>query len=417
MKTILLVFLGLLTTARAADFYVATTGRDSASGANDDPWRTIQRGVNSLRPGDVLRVRAGNYAEHVKLTVNGTADKPVVIRATESERVTLDPGSFTGRGRRHLRLEGFHILNTRGDRPAIEFHGDGSHLWIIGNEISGLESRNAAALRVGGTTHDFVIATNHVHRNNTGNQEAIRVHQRTHDFKILGNTVTANSNIGIDVVGWAQFGKPHSGLVCGNRAHNNGRQAPWSSGIYLDGPDNIIVEYNISSGQPIGIQFGCEPSDDASKNNICRYNLVYDNAEYGFSIGGYTGGTVHHCVIHNNVFANNKREVGFSRNAGHHNTLVNNILFNPTGQSINLLARPRDTVIDFNCYFTRFGTTPGNNSITADPRFVNVEGKDFRLRRDSPCIDTGRLVTRGLTDFTGRAVTRPDIGAYEINVP
>ena len=411
MKTLLCALLGLLTTARAADYYVATTGRDTASGSKRDPWRSIQRGVNSLRPGDVLHVRTGNYPEHVKLTANGTADRPVVIRATEGERVTLDPGSFTGWSRRHLRLEGFHILNTRGDRPAIEFHGDGSHVQIIGNEISGLDARNAAALRVGGTMHDFVIARNHVHHNNTGNQEAIRVHQRTHDFQILDNEVNDNTNIGIDVVGWARFGKPHSGLIRGNITRDNALRAPWASGIYLDGPDNIVVEYNISSGNWFGIQLGCEPADDASKGNICRYNLVFGNKEYGIGLGGWTGGTVHHCQIYNNVVANNKRGFGFSKNAGHHNLVVNNIFYEPNGQAMNFLGQPRDTIIDHNCYFARHGQMPGANSIKADPKFMNL--KSFHLRAGSPCIDAGRLVIPGLSDFSGRKVTRPDIGAQE----
>jgi hypothetical protein len=412
-----IVLIGLLSavwsSADAATYHVATDGNDTAPGTEKQPWRTLQAAVDRLRPGDTLLVHEGNYPEDVLLRRSGGTGKPIVIQSRGADRVTLNPGSFLGRDCSHLRLRGFHIQNTRGDRAAIEFTGTGGFVEIIRNEITGQVARNAAALRVGGAMHDFVIATNHVHHNNTGNQEAIRVHNRTHDFQILGNIVTDNSNIGIDVVGWARYGKPYNGLIAGNRAHNNARQAPWASGIYLDGPDNIVVEYNISSGQPIGIQFGCEPSDDSSQNNICRYNLVYDNTEYGFSLGGYTGGTVHHCLIHNNVFKNNQREVGFSRNAGHHNTLVNNILFNPAGQSLNFLSQPRDTVIDFNCYFTRFGPTPGGDSVIADPRFVDLRRNDFHLRADSPCIDAGKSVAREMTDFDRRPVARPDIGAFE----
>ena len=399
--------------AAGENFHVAMDGRDTHPGSLALPWRTIQQAVDRLRPGDTLRVRAGVYSENVTLRASGRPGQPIVIRSFEGERVILKSGSFFGQNCSHLRLEGFRILDTRGDRPAIEFSGSGGFVEIVGNEIQGLVSRNAAALRVGGTIHDFLIATNHVHHNDTGNQEAIRVHNRTHDFKVLGNLVTDNSNIGIDIVGWAQFGKPFNGLVRGNRTHDNARRAPWASGIYLDGPDSIIVEHNISSGQPIGIQFGCEPANDSSKGNVLRHNLVHDNTEYGFSIGGYTGGTVHHCLIHNNVFANNKREIGFSRNAGHHNTLVNNILFNPGGQSINYLSQPDGTVIDFNCYRVRHGATPGANSIQADPRFVDAAGKNFRLLPGSPCIDSGMVIGPGVKDLDGRAGVRPDIGAFE----
>ena len=148
------------------------------------------------------------------------------------------------------------------------------------------------------------------------------------------------------------------------------------------------------------------PSDDVSGGHVFRYNIAYDNREYGLAIGGYTGGEVHHCVVHNNVFVNNQREIGFSKNAGHHHRVVNNILFNPAGQSINYLSQPTDTVIDSNCYLTRNGDRPGKQSVSADPLFIDVAKHDFRLRSGSPCIEAGQAV-KDLPPPT------PDIGVFE----
>jgi hypothetical protein len=45
--------------------YVAPTGNDRASGTRARPWRTIQRGITALRPGDTLVIRGGTYRERI----------------------------------------------------------------------------------------------------------------------------------------------------------------------------------------------------------------------------------------------------------------------------------------------------------------------------------------------------------------
>ena len=408
--------------SRGEEYFVSTNGSDQADGSKSEPWRTIDTAVGRLNPGDTLSIFPGVYRESVSISVSGVRGKPILIRSLKPRKAILDGGGILARDRSYVTIQGFSIRNTRGDRPALEITGQGAFVEIRDNEITGLVSKNAAALRVGGRMHDFLIEGNHVHKNVTGNQEAIRVHESTHDFQILRNEVNENSNIGIDIVGWSQYGKPRNGLVRENVTRNNAYQAPWGTGIYLDGPENIVVEYNISSGNPIGFQLGCEPSDDVSSGNVMRYNLAHDNREYGLHIGGFTGGTVRDCLIHNNTFVENHREIGFSRNAGQSNILVNNILYSPSGRSINYLSRPTETIIDWNCYFVREGETPGVNSVTSNPAFVDVLSGKYGLRMASPCIDKGRDVSNVERDLAGKHVpldgsgdgrARLDLGALE----
>ena len=63
----------------------------------------------------------------------------------------------------------------------------------------------------------------------------------------------------------------------------------------------------------------------------------------------------------------------------------------------------------------------GINTVTNDPRFVDLLNGDFHLRSDSPCINAGQnsYVTNS-TDFDGhprRAGGTVDIGAYELQNP
>ena len=62
----------------------------------------------------------------------------------------------------------------------------------------------------------------------------------------------------------------------------------------------------------------------------------------------------------------------------------------------------------------------GNNSIPADPRFINAAKGDYRLRGSSPCIDAGlnQAWMSGAIDLDGHdriapGTGRVDIGAYE----
>jgi hypothetical protein len=60
------------------------------------------------------------------------------------------------------------------------------------------------------------------------------------------------------------------------------------------------------------------------------------------------------------------------------------------------------------------------NNISQDPRFVDAANGDYRLRSDSPSIDSGTAVDAPDHDVLGTA--RPqgnglDMGAYEMSYP
>jgi len=78
--------------ARGAVIYVSPNGNDGHDGAGPDPahaLRTIQEGVNRLRPGDTLRVRGGVYRETVVFPRSGRADAPITVEPYREEIVTI----------------------------------------------------------------------------------------------------------------------------------------------------------------------------------------------------------------------------------------------------------------------------------------------------------------------------------------
>ena len=70
-------------------YYVSPSGSDSAAGTLEQPFLTVQHGVNQLQAGDTLILRAGNYHEQVTVQRSGTAGAPITLAAYSGETPTL----------------------------------------------------------------------------------------------------------------------------------------------------------------------------------------------------------------------------------------------------------------------------------------------------------------------------------------
>jgi len=75
-----------------AEFFVdtnAANASDENPGTREQPFKTINRGVRELLPGDTLTVRGGVYRESVVLDLIGRPDKPITIQAAPGETVVV----------------------------------------------------------------------------------------------------------------------------------------------------------------------------------------------------------------------------------------------------------------------------------------------------------------------------------------
>ena len=73
-------------------FVDAARGDDRHDGTQDKPWKTVAHALAKLKPGDTLYLRGGRYYETVDLTVSGTAEKLITVRAYPGELAILDSG-------------------------------------------------------------------------------------------------------------------------------------------------------------------------------------------------------------------------------------------------------------------------------------------------------------------------------------
>ena len=225
-------------------FYVAATGSDSSPGTQAQPWRTIQKALNTLTAGQRALVRAGTYSENLNMSRAGTAAAPITVEAFPGERPVLtSAGNHPLRvetGGAYFRFRGFTIerspLNSGGN---VDLYGH--HLEISGNEIR------------------------------LGQDQGIYTAEESHHAQILGNWI-----------------------------HDNGKGiAHQSHGIYLQGDDHLVAN-NVINDHVEG--FGIQVYDKGDRA-IVTANTITGAGHSGIVVGG--SGGVSGVRVHNNVLAFN----------------------------------------------------------------------------------------------------------------
>jgi hypothetical protein len=112
------VALSFADVAKAADFYVATTGSDSNVGSVAAPFASIQKGHDAASAGDTVWVRGGTYQvnKQIKLSKSGQSDSlRIKIFAYEKELPVVDFSTYVS-------------TNTAADVPAWLVTGSWIHL-------------------------------------------------------------------------------------------------------------------------------------------------------------------------------------------------------------------------------------------------------------------------------------------------
>ena len=64
---------------QAKVYYVSTTGSNTNPGTSTAPFKTFEKAVSVLAPGDTLQVMPGTYYESLRLTKSGTAAAPITV--------------------------------------------------------------------------------------------------------------------------------------------------------------------------------------------------------------------------------------------------------------------------------------------------------------------------------------------------
>lgn len=422
-----------LTTATSTGnvYYVATNGNDSATtpGTIPKPFRTVQRAVMGLKPGDTVLIRRGRYAPFNLVQINGAAGKPITFFG--------EPGAIIDR-------------NLAGDRVYrnIEFYAGSSYITIDGLELTDSDptpslscaersarslppepGRNAIKINPNrdgtGRPHHIILKNLNIHGIHT---QAIL--GTADDSQFLNNHIHHNGKYGGDGKAVRQaYGFYLAGrrlLVSGNNMHDN-----TGHGIRFANPEaewkmlfDSVIENNIiynnggwiehkPAGRPCELQEG---GDGIviwhGAGNIIRNNIIYGNHMYGIRVNeNHTFSDRPNLIYNNTVYKN-----GFTYVSGGYP----GIYTTSGNQSPGRTSIIKNNISYGNAAEDQIANTgPGvvlSNNLTTDPKFVNAGARDFRLQSTSPAIDEGVTLNQVPTDIRGYLRPRGrayDIGAYE----
>jgi parallel beta-helix repeat protein len=397
--------LGIAGAAQADSFHVAMTGDDAAAGTSEAPWRTIQRAVRAVAPGDTVIVHAGSYVGFV-VDVRGSEAAPIAFVADGA--VAIDGAATTDRDAIHVedaswvRIEGFTV--TRAARAGISAI-DCDHIALRGNRVD----QNGKWGIFSAFCDDLVVENNEASR--SAEQHGIYASNSADRPVIRHNRIWGNAMCGI---------------------HMNGDISQGGDGVISNAvvEDNVIFDNGRAGGSAI--------NGDGVTRAVIRNNVLDGNHASGISLYQIDGGapSTGNQVINNTVrMASDARWAINLQNGATGNLLRNNILLHPSasrgavdlcGACASGLVSDHNavvgqfsidgTMVDLATWRTRTGGDAASFIASEAELFTDPGAGDLALRAGSPAIDRGLPDGAPVDDVAGTARpqgTAIDIGAYE----
>lgn len=424
--------------------FVSPEGSDLNDGSEDRPFKSIQKAVNAAKPGDTIYLRGGTYIGRVYIHKSGEKGKYITIRNYPGEVaiITRNDKDFYKQtilleGASYIKIMGLKIDKTTSN--ALRVQGPGEYIEFVNNEVSYQNEKIPENERVGKAVifagyedkplRHILIEGNRIHHNHTGrvgySSEALTISGRVEYFEIKNNKVYDNDFIGIDIIGktagrYHYFGNPRYGIISNNEIYSNGKKNKYSSALYLDGGEDILIEKNyIHNNFGPGIAVNQEDKDSFITHVIFRNNISYENYYNSFGSSQYGGVVRNSIFVHNTLYGTKvydplkvKPENLFYLGKGENNVIKNNIFYKNNGYYIMLEVVGRNNKtkwqIDYNGFFPLVSfqnqviinntiyksledlKKRSPHSISADNPLLN---SDFTLKPNSVCIDSGGFLT------------------------
>ena len=419
-------------------------GADTNPGSQSRPWKTIQKCLDQVIPGDTCEINSGIYYESLVLKHSGTQVNPISLLAKGS--VTIDSGNLrtlvTNGQIRYYRINGFRFISTLITDDTVSFGydywGDG-HKTEDGNDGFSLRNcyveggiyfygsdnlvenceLNGKGIIGNGITERSQPSENNTFRNNSIHDYTIRAGwsmQMTDNTSWENNTIyniaMSGGGAGIDCDG---AGIPvHRCNIKNNLFYNIGA----TSAIEMENAFDSIVENNIIHDGKTGvhvINYNIENGDGFHSDNdykglmtntIIRNNLIYNMSDDGILCHAVRGNQVL-----NNTIYNVKATPGYYGAVGMASYtniscldwVVKNNLVSQSPKTIAVEGNPFVNIN--NNFYEVFSVTINNsgvksflqwqalgkdvNSVMGNPLFVNPVLGDFHLQPNSPACTAG----------------------------
>lgn len=335
--------------------YVSPEGSDAAPGSLSAPWRTAQHAFDSIRPGQTICFRSGNYP----MATRGRYSQTLSASGTSLERIT--------------------VMNYPGERAIL--HGStrvsGAYVTFVGtpNSSAGLVFEGPTGP---GSNLDLI--------------DVMNTHDVTFDHVEIRK--------GDYHAGFYQFGGHHIQLI-GAYIHDNGRPGYINvdNGVYWDetrGEGSLIANCVVARNVGQGIALYASSSENQPEKVIVEGNTIVQNGHYGLEFGG-SGNSVVNNILWENGKVGNSPQMKIAAGTSH---VVDSNLFWS-------VAKAREGI--YNVTGQRV-----THSIVQDVLFVDPASHDYHLQSGSPAIGVGNANYSLEVDREGNTRTKPpDLGAYQ----
>jgi parallel beta-helix repeat protein len=309
--------------------YASTNGSDAATGRKTHPYRTLDKLVSILSPGETGCLLPGVFVEDVTIRRGGVRNHRITVRSAPGPRATVRGRFYIADSANYVTVENLK-LDGRNEAflPSPTVNGDYSvwrNLDVTNYHAGTGDVGGGICFHLGSTSYGTAYGT-------------VIENDRIHDCGI-----SDNHNHGI----YANTARDT--IIRNNYFYDNGDRA-----IQLyPNADNTLIEHNVIDGNGEGIIFSGDEGY-ASENNTVRWNIISNsrdrwNVESYYPDGNPIGsGNV---VTDNCVWPSNQDRFYNSRGG---------------------IQSPGT------------GFTALSNRV-ADPRYVDRLAKNFRLKRTSPC--------------------------------
>jgi hypothetical protein len=431
-------------------YFVAPQGDDANPGSLSAPWRTIQKAVDSVSAGATIYIRDGTYSPFT-MRRSGTASAPITLAAYPGEKPIVDgrdAATYTARlsGVSNVRVIGLTVQGGYAERQnggglivenssRVEIrdstfrHNSAFGLRIYNSRdvhaVNNVATRNAVGIQVHHGGAGVVVAENRVHDNDrmmvntadvrgddSGAQGIVLVRTTGHVLvtrnRVWGNRAPSY-DYGVDGAAFEIFAASNWEFT-DNVSWDNRNVLETGTDQARTPCDNGRFTRNVSYGatttdRTVGMILRC------ASNTLVANNTFDDIQYFVFAIehmkGNYGGSIEGLRIINNVVTISTGKVYGIDTEMPAGVVIDHNLVFNTgTGPLATVVGRGGTrSLAQFNAW-TGFEAS----GLVADPRYLDAAARDYRLRGDSPAIDSGATLP-GVTDgFSG---TRPDRGRWE----
>jgi hypothetical protein len=371
----------------ARTLYLSASGDDCVQLKHGETvFKTLQRAIDSLMPGDTLLVRKGVYSGGARIRIAGTAEAPVLIRGESLEAVVLGNSDDLEDG---LRIENSSYLTL--DRLSI---CGASHCGIF---ITDSDHFRLTRCRLAGSVRPNLMTgfVDYFHAEDNEFCGSRKSHGLYHGnsgdhYVIRRNTVHHNYGNGIHLNGDPEIkggdGVLNFGVVEDNTIYSNGLRG--GGGINMTHVHDVLVRNNLlynNYNQGMTVYQDVGPLEQGSKRVVILGNTIYYQPLCGQSCINIQT-TSEKVLIVGNIIVSGGIRPALEINSDHLSTVKSdfNIL---CGMDEKEMIERKDKRMSLD----RWCSISGNDSHSkvTEPDFLNAAAGDFMLADSNLALDAG----------------------------